>query len=107
MTTWGRWKGREAIRRRFVSMRTGFVVRARERLSKGIISVYEYLKAIDPVTIETLGYMDLFSETVYLAGTHTARYAPAPEKLTAEELRYLMAAPGEGKRSGAGSEASA
>jgi hypothetical protein len=90
-------------------MRTGFVVQGQTKPNQGIVSVYDYLKAMDPVSIEVLGYMQLFSEEDYLAPPAAARYVPVlDEKLSREELLDLMKAPGEDRRRGLGStEASA
>ena len=62
-------------------VRTGFVVQKKRSL-KSIISVYDYLKANDPVSIDVLGYLNLFDETDYLASPRAARYEPMNEKLT-------------------------
>ena len=74
-------------------VRTGFVVRMKVRLSQGLISVYEYLKANDPGSIKTLSCMNLFDEMRFLAGSSAARYVPLSEELSVSELRQLMAAP--------------
>lgn len=78
-------------------MRTS--LRFRPRAAGAVVSVYEYLKATCPLAVASLEQAGLFDESLFLAPGQ-ARYLPAGEALTAADLRWLMAAPGEDKRRG-------
>ena len=77
-------------------MRTS--LRFRPRAAGAVVSVYEYLKATCPLAVASLEQAGLFDESLFLATP--GRYLRGGEALTAAELRWLMAAPGEDKRRG-------